>query len=536
MKVRADIIRTYQTLHHWTGIIAGFVLFIGFYAGSLTMFKPAFEQWATPSNNTFSTEIVPEPQRLLNAVLETETSNIRTIELNLERGNHLMAPISWSKSGIKRGLDIDQQRFIATFDNEGELIKQNVKPTVVAELIDLLHRTAGIPGRVGHDDLGVLIMGGAALLYFLALVSGVIFLLPTLVKSFLALRENKGVSRFWLDSHNIIGLTSLPFHLIISWTVVVFAFHDIVYGSMGQVIYGDKPLFEFGVKDERVFTNNDLLSIESLNKIASDIAPQAQVTSMYFDGLTTPRASVRLDLHIDNEVMRGPLADMLFLNPYSGDVIFGSVATDNDPIWAETVATFFAMHFGSYGGNSVRWVYFSLGIFGAVLFYSGNLLWIERRRVKQNKRNPKPLSEIKQTKVAKRMAAATVGICLGSIAALTITMLFGKWATNILDNVNQYYIASYYVLFICSVIYTFWRGASVGAMLLTKVTALGLLLMPLTSLIGWIFPNDILWLASAWQAWVIDIMALIFSVLFLFMAKKIKHRAIYGEPDSVWAY
>lgn len=39
MKVRSDVLRIYQSIHTWTGIIAGIVLFIGFYAGALTMFK-----------------------------------------------------------------------------------------------------------------------------------------------------------------------------------------------------------------------------------------------------------------------------------------------------------------------------------------------------------------------------------------------------------------------------------------------------------------------------------------------------------------
>ena len=43
MKVRSDVLRVYQSIHIWTGIIAGIVLFIGFYAGSLTMFKGAID-------------------------------------------------------------------------------------------------------------------------------------------------------------------------------------------------------------------------------------------------------------------------------------------------------------------------------------------------------------------------------------------------------------------------------------------------------------------------------------------------------------
>ena len=193
------------------------------------------------------------------------------------------------------------------------------------------------------------------------------------------------------------------------------------------------------------------------------------------------------------------------------------------------------MHFGSYGGNAIRWVYFSLGLLGGVLFYSGNLLWIERRRIKHNKRQPKPLADIKQTNVAKRMAAATVGICLGSIVALVMTMLLGKWATHLLDNVNHYYISIYYVCFVSAVIFAFWRGASVAAVTLAYLIAASLMLMPLTSIIGWCLPNDLFWVAPAWQAWLIDFMAFIFAVLFLLIAKKAKHRALHGEPDSVWA-
>jgi uncharacterized iron-regulated membrane protein len=48
--------------------------------------------------------------------------------------------------------------------------------------------------------------------------------------------------------------------------------------------------------------------------------------------------------------------------------------------WSAATSAFFALHFGSYGGEPIRWGYFFLGLAGAFLFYSGNLLWIESRR------------------------------------------------------------------------------------------------------------------------------------------------------------
>ena len=48
MKIRSDILRVYQSLHTWVGISAGLLLFIGFFAGALTMFKQPLDHWVSP--------------------------------------------------------------------------------------------------------------------------------------------------------------------------------------------------------------------------------------------------------------------------------------------------------------------------------------------------------------------------------------------------------------------------------------------------------------------------------------------------------
>jgi uncharacterized iron-regulated membrane protein len=52
----------------------------------------------------------------------------------------------------------------------------------------------------------------------------------------------------------------------------------------------------------------------------------------------------------------------------------------NGNVWSAITSAVFALHFGSYGGEPVRWGYFFLGLAGAFLFHSGNLQWIESRR------------------------------------------------------------------------------------------------------------------------------------------------------------
>src|SRR5690606_40471958 len=76
-----------------------------------------------------------------------------------------------------------------------------------------------------------------AMMYGLALVSGLIIFLPSLAKDLFALRLGKNLKLMWKDAHNAIGFFSLPFHLVIALTTVVFAFHDQIYDMQDVFIY-----------------------------------------------------------------------------------------------------------------------------------------------------------------------------------------------------------------------------------------------------------------------------------------------------------
>src|SRR6201991_2713211 len=48
LTMKASTIRTFTTVHTWTGLLAGFALFVAFYAGALTMFHDEIDTWALP--------------------------------------------------------------------------------------------------------------------------------------------------------------------------------------------------------------------------------------------------------------------------------------------------------------------------------------------------------------------------------------------------------------------------------------------------------------------------------------------------------
>ena len=82
--------------------------------------------------------------------------------------------------------------------------------------------------------------GGFATLYGVALIAGVIVLLPSLVKDFFALRVGKNLKRMWLDAHNVVGITALPFHIAMAITATALSLSGELWSLQEIVIFGGK--------------------------------------------------------------------------------------------------------------------------------------------------------------------------------------------------------------------------------------------------------------------------------------------------------
>ena len=106
MKIRSDILKTYLSIHTWTGILAGLLLFIGFYAGALTVFKEPLQQWSTPPSEHM-TFIPPEQaDSLLNQVLSRYPEAAPNLLLTLDAGSGSPAPVSWSGHAPSHEVDV----------------------------------------------------------------------------------------------------------------------------------------------------------------------------------------------------------------------------------------------------------------------------------------------------------------------------------------------------------------------------------------------------------------------------------------------
>lgn len=133
------------------------------------------------------------------------------------------------------------------------------------------------------------------------------------------------------------------------------------------------------------------------------------------------------------------------------------------------------------------------------------------------------------------MASLTIGVCLGSILGVGLAMLSTKWLYLMEQTVNSHYLSVYYGAFFIAIAYSFIRGAAQAAIHLLQLVALTCLLIPMSSLLTFLLPEVGLWTPKGLSAVTLELMAMIFAVLFFYSAKKAKHRAYYGERNSIWA-
>jgi len=531
--IRADIIKTYKTVHTWTGISCGFALFIAFYAGALTMFKEPIARWASPPAVGVAAVPLDDAPRLLELVAAAHPqAREEGIKLHLLGHENEPARVTWEQDEPhEAGQPHGHVQWWATLKPDGTLLaRQQEEPSELAEFIDDIHRRVGIP-----DPWGKYFMGMVSLLYGVALIAGVIVLLPSLVKDFFALRVGKNLKRMWLDAHNVVGITALPFHIAMAITATALSFSDELWLAQEAVIFGGRQ----AILDNR--DNEQFRAPEPIGKAGPMMAPSQllqklkvqtpdfEPTAMIFKSFGDRAASVRVP-----GAEHGYVGDThqggVMLSAVTGELLKDSTRPSRQNPDRRASETFYGLHTGQYEGATITWAYFFLGFSGAWLFYSGNLLWIETRRKKARK-----YGEVEQSRSTRLLGSATVGVCLGCVAGLSLTIVAAKWLHGRVGDLNHWHQLIYYVAFLGSVAWAFAWGAARSAVHLLWLCAAATMAIPLTTLAALLFPALSMWAHGSVATIGVDAVAFIGALCFAWMAVATTRRVRNGPADSIWS-
>lgn len=529
--IRADIVKLYKTVHTWIGITCGFALFIAFYAGALTMFKDPIARWASPPAQS-TTVPLGDAQRLVDLVAAAQPQARKEgIAVHLQGHDGAFARVTWEEDAPQRaGEPPEDVHWRATFAPDGTLVATRDAPSELGEFISELHMRAGLP-----DPWGSYFMGTVSLLYGVTLIAGVIVLLPSLVKDFLALRVGHNLKRMWLDAHNIVGVTALPFHIVIAVTATAWGFGNPLWDAQESVIFAGKQAavmrHDFVAHYAAPRATGEAASMMTLTQLLGRLkeqAPDFRPSLVVFRNFGDKAAAATIE-----GTERGYVGDTTF-----GGVIVsavsGRILKDNRPSRQaadrRTSTVFYGLHTGEYGGRTVTWAYFLLGFSGAWLFYSGNLLWIETRR-----KRSRDGGVVKQTRSTRLLGSATVGVCLGCVAGLSLTIVATKWLHGHVTNLSHWHALIYDVVFLGSIAWAFVRGAARSATHLLWLCSAATIAIPLTTLIALRFPTLGMRAYSSTATLGVDVVALLGAFCFACMALATHRRIQSGPVDSIWS-
>ncbi len=203
-------------LHTWLGLVLGVVLYFVYLTGTLGYLDTEIDYWMKPDRPYFSH---PGTQREQLALAQ---NHLQQVAPDAERWNIQLiggreAPsldVSWTDKpqGGPRGATHRE-----TLDpRTGVPIDYSARATGGGQVLYKMHyQLAYIP-----YDKAILIIMVCTLVMFAAMVSGII-VHKNIFKDFFTFRPRKG-QRSWLDGHNLLSVTALPFHLIVTYSGFLF--------------------------------------------------------------------------------------------------------------------------------------------------------------------------------------------------------------------------------------------------------------------------------------------------------------------------
>lgn len=238
-----------------------------------------------------------------------------------------------------------------------------------------------------HTDLflglpGYLFLGFMGLLLVASLVSGVVVYTPFMRKlDFATVRSGRSRRLKWLDLHNVLGIVTLAWILVVGITGVINTLALPIQGmwQTGQLAEMTAP-YKDAPPLERLGSLHKAL--ESARNAASDMEP----SFVAFPG--TQFSSQ----HHYAVFMRGttPLTARL-LKPALVDAVTGELTDIREmPLYVKTLLISQPLHFGDYGGLPLKIIWTLLDVISIVVLGSGLYLWIRRR----NRPMPKHLVEL----------------------------------------------------------------------------------------------------------------------------------------------
>lgn len=404
--------------HGWIGISISGLLFLIFFAGSISLFKDEIYQWsATPTQPAYNGPTLSVEQ----------ISQIAIKDRNFNAKEHLSILTPTEDFPYYQAY-VDLTELHRGEDYIGLLIDP-ISGNVIGEIDNFflpefmyhLHESLNIP-------FGRYLMGFVTLFFFIMLLTGTLIHARKLLKRFFLYRTDTTQRSQYLDMHNVVGTISLPFTLMYAFTGLIFNLVIIYQIAFAVVLYkGDQDaLFaDAGVHIVKPEWSGQATPMQGIDEHIKNVTHEFNHKPHFIHFYNYGDESAVM--HLFGEVggtFAEPYEVGIALN--SGTVLFKDEPNNNSAV-KHGLGVLETLHFGNFAGTDLRLVYFILGLMVCGLIITGNLLWINKRAQNKN------ASQRSVTVLTKLTYISTIGVVVATSASFLAERMLPLAAFNRAD-------------------------------------------------------------------------------------------------------
>lgn len=429
-------------VHTISGIIISAALFIIFFCGAFALIKDEITAWEKGENVNMEIASDVDYDRAMQSLkdegLNLTGRDIRMIPPDVKQ--KMFVGVSASKS--ENASEEDKLSTYYNLHTRTYELSTYYAFYSIGELIYRLHFFHQIP------TYGILTAGFVAFFFLLAIVSGLIVHWKKIVSNFYIFRPKTKLKTIWTDAHTALGVIGLPFQFMFALTSSFLCLSSLILlpinfaydGNQQQALEDLRPMQKTYEWEEQA--TGEIPSLNALYEKTQEKWPEFEAAQVYVKNY----GGTNMKFQIDG--LLKPDEAFLGHGRIVYDVMSNTITEEKNPEdsgYAETVELAIRrLHFGDFGGLSLKVIYFALAIITCFVILSGVLIWLEAR-------DKKHIPE-KKRKFNRALGYFYVAICMSLYPITAISMLVAKYIPRTMDTDRQSIL--YAVFFIGWLIFT----------------------------------------------------------------------------------
>ncbi len=450
-------------LHTWAGLVLCWIMYFMFVTGTLGYFDTEIDHWMEPE--IAALDQTSRDERIATGLnyLEENASGASNwwvyFEINREQP-HLS--VYWTLPPEEEGGE-NEYGDVRLHQVTGEPLDDIARETGGGQLLYRMHYLLHYIDR----DIGYRFIGIVTLIMFVGMITGIIAH-KKIFKDFFTFRPKKG-QRSWLDMHNLMSVTSLPFQLMITYSGLLFVttlwMPLIAVGSLG--FDTSKAADLIGGFDLQVEASGTLTPLTDVTAVIATAETEwGEGTVHNFEVRQPGDANARILLSRTDDFSRIPTTWVY--DGVTGEYVQKLTLPESGAISVASVML--ALHEGLFASIPLRWLYFFSGLLGTAMIATGAIYWTAKRAKKAETSRGYRLVEV-----------LNIGTIMGVLIGVAAFFLANRLLPIGLEHRTEWEAHVMFSAWGLSLVYPLFRSSRAAWRELTWIAAIGYASLPVVN-------------------------------------------------------